>query len=123
MKHKLDFVTNSSSTSVVMWGVYLDESEIRDNETLMAKLKELAEKKEMVEDLEKGSLGYMVMELLEGFDTHTDYEGDGVYIGKSPFSMEEDETPRAFKEKLEAQLKEVGINSKVRQIIESWMDG
>ena len=124
MKHKLDFVTNSSSTSVVMWGVYLDESEIRDNEILMAKLKELAEKNEISEeDFKEERLPYMVEELLAGFETHSDYEGDGVYIGKSPFSMEEDETPRQFKEKLEAQLKEIGISGKVEQIVESWMDG
>jgi len=128
MKHKLDFVTNSSSTSVVMWGTYLDESQIRENETLMTKIKELAEKEDVTEDvtedLEEG-LTYVIGELLSKFDldTHSDYDGSGIYIGRSPFSMKEDETLKQFKENLQVKFKELGINNQIESIVESWMDG
>jgi hypothetical protein len=125
MKVKLDFVTNSSSTSVVMWGTYLDGSQIQENETLIAKIKELAGKEDITEDIEEEGLVYMIDDVLSGFglDTHGDYDGSGIYIGKSPFSMKEDETLKQFKENIESKLKELGINNKIESIVESWMDG
>jgi hypothetical protein len=108
-----------------MWGTYLDESQIRENETLMAKIKELAGKEDVTEDIEEEGFVYVIEEALAGFglDTHRDYNGDGVFIGKSPFSMKEDETLKQFKEKIEVKFKELGINEGVGQIVESWMDG
>ena len=126
MKHKLDFVTNSSSTSVVMWGVYLDESEIRENETMMEKIKELAKKEDMEEEFESEGIIYVIGSVLTaGFnlDTYSDYNGDGIYIGKSPFAMTENETPKQFKEEIKKRLQEIGINKEIEQIVESWMDG
>jgi hypothetical protein len=126
MKCKLDFVTNSSSVSVVMWGAYLTNSEIQENETLVSKIKELAAKEGLVEDLESGELMYVINEVLPdclGLDSRSDYNGDGIYIGKSPFSMGEDETLREFKSMIESKLKELGIDRKVSEITESWFDG
>ena len=125
MKAKLDFVTNSSSTSVVLWGTYLNDSEVQANKVLMQKVNEYEKKEgreEFGEDDGLCEIGEALCEV-SGLETRADYESNGIFIGKSPFSMKEDETLKEFKSKIESKFKEIGINKNVEQIVESWYDG
>ena len=125
MKCKLDFVTNSSSVSVVMWGVQIDSGEMEKNEQLMKIIKEFAKENGMTDEyLEDDMLDvlYRVAEK-EHLSVHHDCDGSSLFIGGSPFDIGDNETGKEYKEKIQEKLKSIGITGKIGMIEESWRDG
>jgi len=101
MKCKIDFVTNSSSTSYTFWGIQRNPY---DTEIQSMFEKELEENEEFLYD----GLDKKCSEV----DLEYAFWGDGetVFFGLSPTSMQEDETLKEFKLKILAGLKKLGFD-------------
>ena len=139
MKKKLDYVTNSSSTSFCVWGQNFDES----FENLSDKAKKSiydqyvrdAEKynngnyvsfEKYIEDPYnydwKETLLYLFEEkgLICSYGPDSDY---GLMVGKHPEKMSEDMTLREFKDSVRKIFEDIGIPGSVYFIEEGWYDG
>jgi len=112
MKIRSGFVSNSSSSSFLIYGAFLNSSDIKE-------LLKLSEEEQQDE------LDYILQERT-GFEVHApidDYD-DGYYIGRSYDSIGDDETGKQFKESVEKKLEEV-FGKKIECSVheESWYNG
>jgi hypothetical protein len=135
MKIKLDYVTNSSSVSVVLLGTTLDE-DIIHNKNLKEKLLEIYNTK-FTEEEKKIYKNMNEEELLEELLSEPDlvFQKIGLdyasrdyhtWVGISPFKIKDNETGLEFKERVSNLLKEIGLDvsiDKLEKIKESWYDG
>lgn len=137
MKQKLDFVTNSSSTSFCAWGIevsdYFDSIPKPLQEMVYNKYVEWAKKyhnkyisyEEFIEDPDVYEwidyLNNIVGEL--GLSQKWCYDGNFIYIGISPNKIPENKTIKEAKDETKQKLEELGLNtSKFGFILESWYD-
>lgn len=95
MKIRLGFVSNSSSSSFCIWGVYLDRDKYRELE-------------ETIEDTD-----------LEIHST----PWDSYAVGRCFSSIKDDETGAQFKQGVVDKLALVGITTKCGLCQEAWYDG
>jgi hypothetical protein len=111
MKLRFGFVSNSSSTSFSIYGVFLDDM---DEVRKFLNAKEEDDTYELIDALaEKNGLEY-----------HCDPNDEGYYVGIPFTQIGDNETGREFKEKVAKKLKEVfGVTQPCSDFTEGWYDG
>jgi len=127
MKVKVDFVTNSSSSSFVVMGSYLDTSKITEEvwDKIIAKLSDGEEGITMEEILEE--FPEHIDSILQGTDLDYsfgyDYYAESAMIGIPYTKMRDDETLSEFKGRVKIQIQNAfGFLADVGHIEECWMD-
>lgn len=126
MKLKVDFVTNSSSSSFVVMGTYLDTSKIPAEHLCSLFLNKLDGGDLTVDDMRE-SVSEHLDEILAGSDlTYShgfDYYSESAMIGIPYTDMKDDETLAEFKTRVKIQIKNIfGFLQEVDHIEECWMD-
>jgi len=133
MKTKMDFVTNSSSTSFVAWGISMERSELSEKygEAIYKYLKTNGDDR-IKKDLETISFEEFCYDIYEyvwdgiaGLDTAARWEDD-IMIGGSPDDMKSDQTKNEFKQEICENFAKIGIEmtpETLEWIQEGWMDG
>jgi len=143
MKRKLDFVTNSSSTSFCGWGLELDMQMSEMSEEILKAMYDKyidehrkygegipASYKEFIEDPSEvyEDCYYGLTEFFEGNGlscVNLPYECDGLmYVGLEFLSIPEDMTIKEAKEEAKEKLEKLGFDTKgFKEIDEAWRDG
>lgn len=112
MKIRNGFVSNSSSSSFLIYGVMVENLRELHEKEKGPKSDDDYDSYEYAEELaQKHGLAYVC-----GFD------GDYHYFGRSWDSIKDDETGKAFKEDVEKKVKNI-VDTKPSTIQEAWYDG
>ena len=111
MKIRNGFVSNSSTSSFLIFGASFDESEFT----------EIA-KKLGIEDAGNYEIGESVAEKL-GLEYHSGQEGYNNYIGKTWDSIKDDETGKQFKDSITEKIQSVIPNKECGSYSEAWYNG
>jgi hypothetical protein len=123
MKIKLDFVTNSSTTCFVVWGAMIKPEDIKD-EYYQA----IADKKDMTLEQVKNNYYDAFEYIFNGtqldFSFGPDYDSYAAMVGIYVSKMNDEETLKQFKQKVQLQILEAtGLQVTPHYIEEAWRDG
>ena len=113
MKVKLDFVTNSSSTSFCAWGIEVELDKLPDKfkKFLYNKLKKENQSYDDFCDMLDDCLYDLLYVSDLGLECTISAEDNLLYLGLHPTRMPEDVTLREFKESIIKKLHEIGFDN------------
>lgn len=116
MKNRSGFVSNSSTSSFLIYGASIDSSDASNW---------LREHKNLSDDDIDAMDSWEIREILEAeaglnFFGNSDY---GMYVGASWDEVGDDETGKQFKARVEAKIKEVFPDASLSTYEEAWYDG
>ena len=122
MKGRSGFVSNSSSSSFVVYGTAFDSDEFLD----LIQSSGILDGKYSKEEIESAKEDGDTYEILEeaadkaGLEVQSDYENGTTYIGVSPFKIKDNETGEQFKARVTESIEKlVGKKVKLEQISET----
>ena len=110
MKIRAGFVSNSSTTSFLLWGMSVEYEDLKDE--IKEKITEKHWHDEILDFIED----------LETFYDDNDWD-DYIYIGKHYNTLKDDETGREFKNSVENTLKKIVKEFKCYYIDVAYYDG
>lgn len=137
MKIRSGFVSNSSSTSFLIFGVIMEIPDIEEkveeyskvdlktkiyyNENMTQRQKQMMD--DTLDNYELDSMEIVEEILFPDMEVIVPPDGDIAYIGKSPVSMRDDETMGEFKDKVRNRLKYHNIEEECGWHEDCWFDG
>lgn len=115
MKLRIDFVTNSSSSSYCMYGIYVEG------------LDDLGLSKEKIKEIDHSGDGlypFFGEQGVDNFEYHCPY-GEGYAIGRSWADIRDDETGKQFKDYVEEMIKKMfpSYTGNCSTMEEEWYNG
>lgn len=132
MKIRSGFVSNSSSSSFLIYGTILDQSELKelfftqinDDPELQTQYTKDLLTEELDDDLDYFEIMERVSSALPpNFVIESPYDGDTFFIGRSWDSVGDDETGRQFKRSVEDTINALIENRQYDTHTEAWYDG
>ncbi len=117
MKIRNGFVSNSSSSSFCLFGIYVDHT------TILEKLKEFAGTDDLGDETDVYTAGEFLAEKMGVEFEYGPSECYGSYFGRSPQSLKDEETGAQFKESVKVAVEKFFPGQQPAWHEEGWYDG